>query len=80
MTATPEQIEEGRKKNKWGPKCEGGRACPRCGSKKITALLKNDRFQCDECECTFSATGEILYHEYWKPSQPAADSTDEGGR
>lgn len=44
-----------------------GVKCPRCGSSKISRILKRDQFDCDQCRYQFSVTAGSIFHDSHLP-------------
>ncbi|MGA2989085.1 MAG: IS1595 family transposase [Candidatus Korobacteraceae bacterium] len=44
-----------------------GVRCPRCGSEKISSILKRDQFDCDSCRYQFSVTAGTIFHDTHLP-------------
>jgi len=41
--------------------------CPRCGSEKVSRIIKRDQFDCDECRYQFSVTAGSIFHDSHLP-------------
>lgn len=41
--------------------------CPKCGSQKISSILKRDQFDCDSCRYQFSVTAGTIFHDTHLP-------------
>lgn len=41
--------------------------CPRCGSEKISSILKRDQYDCDSCRYQFSVTAGTIFHDTHLP-------------
>lgn len=48
-------------------KWHGGIKCPRCGSDKISRIVKRDQFDCDQCRYQFSVTAGSIFHDSHLP-------------
>lgn len=48
-------------------KWHDGIKCPRCGSEKISRILKRDQFDCDKCRYQFSVTAGSIFHDSHLP-------------
>jgi transposase-like protein len=48
-------------------KWQDGVKCPRCGSDKISRILKRDQFDCDKCRYQFSVTAGTIFHDSHLP-------------
>jgi transposase-like protein len=44
-----------------------GVRCPKCGSAKISSILKRDQFDCDSCRYQFSVTAGTIFHDTHLP-------------
>src|ERR1035437_1760997 len=44
-----------------------GTRCPRCGSEKISSILKRDQYDCDSCRYQFSVTAGTIFHDTHLP-------------
>lgn len=44
-----------------------GVRCPKCGSQKISSILKRDQFDCDSCRYQFSVTAGTIFHDTHLP-------------
>lgn len=44
-----------------------GIRCPRCGSEKISRIIKRDQFDCDSCRYQFSVTAGSIFHDSHLP-------------
>src|SRR5713101_3383241 len=44
-----------------------GVRCPKCGSHKISSILKRDQFDCDSCRYQFSVTAGTIFHDTHLP-------------
>src|SRR6476620_8891450 len=44
-----------------------GVRCPKCGSEKISSILKRDQFDCDSCRYQFSVTAGTIFHDTHLP-------------
>lgn len=44
-----------------------GVECPRCGSKKISRIVKRQQFDCDECRYQFSVRVNTIFHDSHLP-------------
>jgi transposase-like protein len=44
-----------------------GIRCPKCGSVKISSILKRDQFDCDSCRYQFSVTAGTIFHDTHLP-------------
>src|SRR5216683_2081248 len=41
--------------------------CPKCGSQRISSILKRDQFDCDSCRYQFSVTAGTIFHDTHLP-------------
>ena len=48
-------------------KWQNGVKCPRCGSEKVSRIIKRDQFDCDECRYQFSVTAGTIFHDSHLP-------------
>ncbi|MGD0277132.1 MAG: IS1595 family transposase [Syntrophales bacterium] len=48
-------------------KWQDGIKCPRCGSVKISRILKRAQFDCDQCRYQFSVTAGSIFHDSHLP-------------
>jgi transposase-like protein len=44
-----------------------GVRCPKCGSEKISSILKRDQYDCDSCRYQFSVTAGTIFHDTHLP-------------
>ena len=44
-----------------------GVRCPKCGSQKVSSILKRDQFDCDSCRYQFSVTAGTIFHDTHLP-------------
>jgi len=44
-----------------------GIACPKCGSGKVSSILKRDQYDCDSCRHQFSVTAGTIFHDTHLP-------------
>lgn len=48
-------------------KWQEGVKCPRCGSKKISHIVKRHQYDCDECRYQFTVTAGTIFHDSHLP-------------
>ena len=48
-------------------KWQEGVKCPRCGSEKVSHIVKRDQYDCDECRYQFSVTAGSIFHDSHLP-------------
>ncbi len=48
-------------------KWHDGVKCPRCGSEKVSHIVKRDQYDCDECRYQFSITAGTIFHDSHLP-------------
>jgi transposase-like protein len=58
-----EKCREGLESLKW----PDGVKCPRCGSNKISRIMKRSQFDCDICRYQFSVTAGTIFHDSHLP-------------
>ena len=44
-----------------------GVRCPKCGSERISSILKRDQYDCDSCRYQFSVTAGTIFHDTHLP-------------
>ncbi|HYA24532.1 MAG TPA: IS1595 family transposase [Terriglobales bacterium] len=42
-------------------------SCPKCGSEKVSSILKRDQYDCDSCRHQFSVTAGTIFHDTHLP-------------
>ena len=48
-------------------KWDDGVKCPRCGSDKVSRIIKRDQYDCDKCRYQFSVTAGSIFHDSHLP-------------
>ncbi len=48
-------------------KWQEGVKCPRCGSSKVSHIVKRNQYDCDECRYQFSVTAGTIFHDSHLP-------------